>query len=243
MTALTLFDIPTKEPRTSWSYNPWKIRLALNFKGIEYQTKWVEYPDLEPTLSSHVPPNPPSQASYTSPSVQFPDGSYMMDSKSIVKVIEKEHPEPSLHLDSPLLAKIEELVPKLNEPLRNYWMPLVATKLLSERSTEYFLAVKLKKVGKTVEQMREEFGDGEAVWAKVLPTISELGDLLESNGGPFLMGETPSYADFMVVSVLQYYKTVDEALFLKVVGGPGDTQTPLRRLYDASKPWVARNDH
>jgi hypothetical protein len=25
-------------------------RLLLNYKGIDYETKWLEYPDIEPTL-------------------------------------------------------------------------------------------------------------------------------------------------------------------------------------------------
>jgi len=29
-----------------------KARISLNFKGIDYETQWLEYPDVAPTLKS-----------------------------------------------------------------------------------------------------------------------------------------------------------------------------------------------
>lgn len=61
-----LYDLPSKRG-TSWSLNPWKskhnlnesravltraARLILNFKGIDYKTEWVEFPDVEPKMKS-----------------------------------------------------------------------------------------------------------------------------------------------------------------------------------------------
>ncbi|PSN72789.1 hypothetical protein BS50DRAFT_568392 [Corynespora cassiicola Philippines] len=52
MSQVILYDIPSKEPKTCWSLNPWKPRLILNYKGIDYKTEWVEYPDLAPYFKS-----------------------------------------------------------------------------------------------------------------------------------------------------------------------------------------------
>ncbi|KAK5457229.1 hypothetical protein LTS15_005010 [Exophiala xenobiotica] len=42
-----LYDLPSKQGK-SWSLNPWKTRLVLNYKSIPYKTEWTEYPDLKP---------------------------------------------------------------------------------------------------------------------------------------------------------------------------------------------------
>lgn len=47
---VVLYDLPSREPCKCWSLNPWKTRLLLNFKGIDYMTEWTEYPDLQPKL-------------------------------------------------------------------------------------------------------------------------------------------------------------------------------------------------
>lgn len=36
-----LYDIPTKDPVRCWSWNVWKSRFVLNFKGLDYVTEWV----------------------------------------------------------------------------------------------------------------------------------------------------------------------------------------------------------
>lgn len=61
-----LYDLPSQQG-TAWSLNPWKskcdpcwdvpvltgsARLILNFKGIDYKTEWVEFPDIEPKMKS-----------------------------------------------------------------------------------------------------------------------------------------------------------------------------------------------
>ena len=69
---IILYDLPSKDPCKSWSLNPWKTRLVLNYKGLPYKTEWTEYPDLASKFSSlGVPKNtaegvPP----YTSPCVR-----------------------------------------------------------------------------------------------------------------------------------------------------------------------------
>lgn len=69
MSQIILFDLPSKD-RCAWSLNPWKsksrdflsnmkyqayqflARLALNFKGIDYKTEWLEYPDIAAKFKS-----------------------------------------------------------------------------------------------------------------------------------------------------------------------------------------------
>jgi len=183
---LVLFDLPSKGRCACWSLNPWKsvfhypsfslnaaltlkARLALNFKGIEYETEWVEYPDVEPKLKSlYFPPLPrlfstnfhsvaANDASrnpipYSIPTVQFPSGEYIMDSKAIAERLEKDYPSSPMHLDSHILRDVERLVSKQQETLRGVWMPDVPANLLNPVSAEYFDTTRSKRFGKVSYQ-------------------------------------------------------------------------------------------
>ncbi|PHH66006.1 hypothetical protein CDD81_531 [Ophiocordyceps australis] len=46
---LVFYDIASGPPRRTFAPNPWKSRLALNFKSASYSTNWVELPDVTPT--------------------------------------------------------------------------------------------------------------------------------------------------------------------------------------------------
>lgn len=48
--SLVLFDLPSKDRCHCWSLNPWKTRLLFNYKGLDYTTEWVEYPDIKSTF-------------------------------------------------------------------------------------------------------------------------------------------------------------------------------------------------
>lgn len=48
-----------------------------------------------------------------------------------------------------------------------------------------------------------------------------------------------SYADFVIVACLQFLKVIDENLYRRFVS----VDPVIEKLYDASKPWLERNDH
>lgn len=43
---ITFYDIASAPPQKTFAANPWKIRLALNYKGVPYRTECVEMPDI-----------------------------------------------------------------------------------------------------------------------------------------------------------------------------------------------------
>lgn len=77
---IILYDIPTKDkhPRC-WSLNPWKARMALNYKKLPYTTEWVEYPDIAPKFKQlGIPPNERDpKFQYSCPAARMPDGQYV----------------------------------------------------------------------------------------------------------------------------------------------------------------------
>lgn len=239
MSEVILYDIPSKDPRHCWSLNPWKTRLILNFKGIPYKTEWLEYPDIAPTLKSFgIPPSEPPCTAYTSPTIRISD-KYVMDSRKIADVLEKEYPSPSLHLDSPLLKKVEELAPQCITALAPVYIPRAPRYVLNPPSAEYFDRTRAARFGMPLSQLENEKG-GESAWKIAEPKWKELGTLLKAEVGPFFMGKTVSYADMIVVGALHFSTMLgDDEVFqrLKTI------EPAFLTLYDASKAWLERDDH
>ncbi|SPQ17684.1 b5c5e312-99ed-4ce0-a515-0ea22776eefb [Thermothielavioides terrestris] len=233
---IVLLDIPTKEPRTCWSLNPWKTRMLLNYKGLDYKTEWVEYPDIKGRLEPHVPPNPEGTP-YTLPAVQLPDGRYTMESRAIADQIEALHPSPPAHLDSPALAKLQALVPRLQVALRPVYMPRVPRLLLAEGSAAYFRATRAALVGMELDAF--EAANPEAgVWDTVEPLLREVTALLEEEGGPFFLGAQVSYADFVWGGLLLFYERLGALEELLRRSGNAEVH---RRLLEGLQPWTKRN--
>ncbi|KAL9631284.1 MAG: hypothetical protein Q9204_004302, partial [Flavoplaca sp. TL-2023a] len=183
---ITLFDLASKPPIKSWSFNPWKTRLVLNYKSLPYRTHWLEFPEIAPHLQPlGIPPNTQGKP-YTVPTIHLPsspshhDGEYIMDSKAIAIALEAKYPEPPLHLDASELARAEELWMQLLRPLVGVFGPRVNSTLLNEPSKEYIEA-NIHLEGKP---------DGDEAWALARPMLGDIGALLKEKGGPYVLGET-----------------------------------------------------
>lgn len=112
-----------------------------------------------------------------------------MDSWPIAHSLEKQYPNPPLHLEEPIVVKIRDFIKDLIIPL----VPLVLTQvpdvLLNEPSAKYFLETRKKTFGKPLDQVRAE-ADVETCWAAAAGPAKEVGDLLREKEGPFFLGET-----------------------------------------------------
>ena len=161
-----------------------------------------------------------------------------MASEKIVGELEKRHPEPSLHLDSPYWPKVSEAVLKIQGPLRGVWMPQVPQVLLNPRSKEYFERTRQQAVGMPLAQFAKEHG-GEEAWHNAKPGFDAMAEMLTENGGPFLMGETVSYADFVFVVVLHFFKRLNEEAFQRALA----YDASFGKVYQACEKWLERDDH
>ncbi|KAI5467466.1 hypothetical protein BGZ63DRAFT_345739 [Mariannaea sp. PMI_226] len=234
----TLFDIPSKAPSSTWTPNPWKTRFLLNFKGLDYKTEWLEYPEIKPRLEAHIP-NPPNGA-YTIPTVEFPDGSYIMDSRQIVEAIEKAHPEPSVHLDSPVLHKLEALMNDVMGALAPIYIVSIPKVLLNPSAIPYWIETREKFVGMSLQQLDEKRG-GQQAWDAAKPFIQQVEALLKENQeGPFFLGKTVSYADFIWAGFILF---IQRNGFLEdLYNVCGDSQLH-KDLIEATEPWHKRNNY
>jgi len=113
----------------------------------------------------------------------------MQDSRVIVEVLEKLHPNSPLHLDSPILPKVEALVPKIQGSLAPVLMPRVPRNILNSDSAEYFQRTRKERFGMPLDEFEKSEKGGEAAWKGADGPLKELAALLKENGGPFFMGK------------------------------------------------------
>ncbi|KAI0019769.1 hypothetical protein F4780DRAFT_404494 [Xylariomycetidae sp. FL0641] len=99
---ITFFDIASGPPVRPFAPNPWKTRYALNFKGLDYRTEWVELPDVA-SVRKRLGADPvrwhaDGQAFYTLPIIRDDrTGAVVGDSMDIAVYLEKTYPDrPSL---------------------------------------------------------------------------------------------------------------------------------------------------
>lgn len=135
---------------------------------------------------------------YTIPVVKLPDGRLVIDSVKIVPELEKLAPSPPLHVDSPFHQKVQDAVIKCME-LAPIMMPRVPARILNEPSAEYFYRTREVKWGMTLPEL-EKSDKAKNAWTAAEPGFKKLKELIhEDENGPFFMGATPSYADFVAV--------------------------------------------
>ena len=237
---IVLYDLPSKDPCKSWSLNPWKTRLLLNFKGIPYKTIWLEYPEIEPFCKSvGIPPHNSGNeiADYTLPIVKFLDGRYIMHSQEIASELEKFYPEPSLHIDVVMLEQLQTII--RGSILRYGALFIVGTSknLLREESKGYFDRERGKRYG-PLEQVERET-DVEEMWERVGDGLRQIGTKSRANSeGPFLEGQRVSAGDFVIVGFMQWFRRIDVGFYERAVA----IEPSLGVLYDSCQTWLEKDD-
>lgn len=234
---ITFFDLASNDGNKCWSLNPWKTRFVLNFKGLDYETVFLEYPDVKTRLEPHI-----SAEAYTIPTIQYTDGSYIMDSKAIAQAIEKGTAEPSLHLDAPYLATLEEIMTKLMPALQPIYIPAIPKRLLNEASVPYWYRTREAKLGMKLDELEKTKG-GDPSWTAAEPLLKKVTELLKENPyGPFFSGKTVSYADFVWAGFLIFGRRIGDDMFSELLKRTGDAKVH-EDLLKAVEPWSKRDDH
>src|SRR5437660_1652590 len=93
-------------------------------------------------MRSGILPNKEGMA-YTIPVLRFPrsppsEPRWVMESHAIAAALEEAYPSPSLHLDSPILPKVEALMKILTPALSPVFLPRIPRDILNERGIYHF---------------------------------------------------------------------------------------------------------
>ncbi|KAJ4301908.1 hypothetical protein N0V90_004004 [Kalmusia sp. IMI 367209] len=158
-----------------------------------------------------------------------------MDSWKIAKELEERYPTPSLHLNDPIVARFREI--PIVKPILAHLVPKVPRNLLNKISADYFYLTREERYKMPLDQLEREKAKEEN-WEEMKSVAKNIGDLLREKEGPFLLGETLSYADIVFVTYLQFMKRVDESVFQRYL----ELDPTFPRIYEASKQWLARED-
>lgn len=164
-----------------------------------------------------------------------------MDSRNIAARLEADHPNPSVHLDSPYVDRLIQNLRLALIPLQPVYGYLVATRILNDESIPFFIAARSRDVGMPLEQFHKE-GAGTA-WEKAEKGFSNISELLRENEGPFFMGQTVSYADFICAGVLLFLKGLGEDVSDELVRVSGDEGHAYKTLLEAVEPWSKRDSY
>jgi len=217
----------------------------LNYKGIPYTQSFISYPDIASLLKSlDVPPLPGHKIPYTLPAVVHPSVTSnkhgaLNDSLPIALHLDEAFPAPEYPALFPsdgsyaLAAAVDELISV------GYRMVLPKVPhILDPRGREYFNRTRSERFGKPLAEVAPKGEELAQIRKTVEARLSALADMLkgkEGKKGPFFDGETPGYADLVLVATLAWFERADHAdweRMVKVGGGE------LRRLWDACLPWL-----
>ncbi|KAF4553485.1 Glutathione S-transferase-like protein 11 [Elsinoe fawcettii] len=236
---IILYDLPSRQG-TSWSLNPWKTRMILNYKGINYKTQWIEYPDVAPLLKSFgLPPNEEGTP-YTIPTIKTKDGEYIMDSKKIAAYLEKTYPPgeyPEVKLDTPVQERVINIIQEIMTKLAPVVMPKASRNLLNPPSQEYFQRTRAERFGMSLDELEAKKG-GDESWKDAEKPLNEMAALLQEKDGPYCLGDKSCYADFYIVTSLHFMKRVDENIYNRIV----KDHVEFRSLYTCMQAYLDKED-
>ncbi|PPQ76771.1 hypothetical protein CVT26_001944 [Gymnopilus dilepis] len=200
----------------SWHGGRWKDlvdnlkEFILNYKGVPYKTEWVEYPDIAPLCKKlGIPPTtkPDGSLWYTLPAIYDPSTkTYVSDSIRIAEYLDKRHPETPKafphNTEGLQIAFTEAFTSTLVAPYP-FVLPAVFAKL-NPPSQEHFRYQ--RHMGKTVAEMLPSGEEAKAGWAKFESELGKIDEWLVKGGGKYLLGDKPSWGDFLVASYLIWFK-------------------------------------
>ncbi|KAF8965876.1 hypothetical protein BDZ97DRAFT_1810125 [Flammula alnicola] len=211
---IIFYDIPSTRPGNAWSPNTWKTRYCLNFKGIPYKTEWIEYPDIEEHCKKfgilETSKNTDGRPHYTLPAIHDPStGVYLADSFLIAEYLEKTYPTPSLfpHNTLGLQTPFNDTYGGQMDALWNFILPATCL-VLNPPSEEYFRRTREKLFGTTLEDLVPKGENAVVEWAKYKDGLGKVDTWYAKSGGPFLIGDAVSWADFVVAAYLIWLRII-----------------------------------
>ncbi|KAJ3569567.1 hypothetical protein NP233_g4973 [Leucocoprinus birnbaumii] len=207
---ITLYDLAAKQPGKTWSPNPWKLRYVLNMKKLPYKTLYFDYPDLEAAEVAagipHYTIRPNGKPLYTSPAiVDDSTGAKLPDSYKIAEYLDKAYPDTPKAFPAGSEALQAAFFDNFNELTSPLW-PIIMPKvpgILNPPAAEYFFRTRSETFGKPLDQIAPVGDERVAAWAKLKAGFDKLDGWFAKSGGPYFMGETASFADFIAGSLLQ----------------------------------------
>ncbi|KAJ7505487.1 glutathione S-transferase [Mycena galericulata] len=208
---IIFYDIPSTAPGCAWSPNTWKVRYALNYKGLAYKTVWVEYPDIADHCKSigaeHTMIRKDGTPYYSLPVIQDPKtGTIVSDSTSIIEYLDATYPDTPrvIPVGTRTLQKSFQVAyDRATEAATQFIIPAVAA-ILSPRSQEYFVRTREASFRKKLSDIAPTGEAHQKAWKEFEEGLGRIDSWMKEED-LFIMGNIVSIADFLVAGELQWF--------------------------------------
>lgn len=214
---IELFELIGADPRVRFSPNCWRIRLALQHKGLAFDSVPWHFTEKQRIAHSGQGKVP-----------VLVDGDLVLhESWDIACHLEQRHPDrPSLFGPPPgraLARFLNQWTGECVHPLLARILVPAIAELVDACDRNYFVQSRQGALGATLEELR---AGREQAQARLLAALQPLRSTLRAQD--FLAGEQPLYADMVVYSAFQWARICDPQ--------------PLLPADDTLRPWLRRMD-
>ncbi|KAG0698287.1 hypothetical protein DFH29DRAFT_834834 [Suillus ampliporus] len=210
MQRIILYDILSKLPKKGWAPNPSKTRFCLGHKGLPHEIAWVEFPDIAATMKS-IGASPTAGGMYTLPVIKDPNtGAVVSDSHAIAKYLDETYP------DKPLIPQGAHVLVQTFESMFISTVLKPSFKLLMVRTLEiqndinreWFIQSRLKMFRENRWEDMAPDGKAQQMWAALKKGLGVVDGWYQKSGGRWIMGDTFSFADIVVVSWMAWFNAI-----------------------------------
>ncbi|KAE9388694.1 hypothetical protein BT96DRAFT_968053 [Gymnopus androsaceus JB14] len=212
---LTLYDFDWKLTKgVNWNPHVAKMRYGLNYKGLEFKTTWIEYPDIE-RIAKELGVKPTGKKLNGDPEYTLPmivddsTGVALSESVDIAEYLDKTYPDTPRLLPEgshTLQAAFRDaFYPKLGSyfPFLVPTVPMVA----NPSSDEFFRAKYETMLGMKLEDFYPKDEARVAAWNKWKAEVGTVAAWFRKED-VWVMGDTPSFADFILAAFILSAKTL-----------------------------------
>ncbi|KAG0708473.1 hypothetical protein DFH29DRAFT_892774 [Suillus ampliporus] len=204
---IILYDIPSIVQGQPWSPNAMKTRYCLTFKGLPFETVWVEYPKIKPFYEQNSLAPTALRAMkgtpmpvHTLPVIMDPNTNrFISDSFAIAQYLDEQYPDTPKVLPYGTAALVHVFdTTFLNTTRGTIKMATVkGAQKLNPESREFYIRTRTERFGIPWEQFalpekREE------QWNILRAACNTVDGWYAKSSGQFILGDTPCFADFIV---------------------------------------------
>ncbi|KXN82942.1 hypothetical protein AN958_02025 [Leucoagaricus sp. SymC.cos] len=255
---ITFFDIPGRS-EVPYSPNTWKVRLALNIKGIPYRTRYVEVADIESTCKClGIPPSgkkPTGEPHYTFPAIiddTVRDNVVKMsDSRPIIEYLDRTYPSGGDHAFFPprtdiFQTEVQDIILTRILAQAPFLWVLDLYRVKTPRDRQNIKTRMEGKFGKPMDEILVCGEEWQRHWTEVRRAFSEIDRLAHQSAnwrsnGPFLLGQRVLYADVVLCALLLCLKTsISDKEWSQIASWNRGRWT---RFLDAFQPWIRAEDY
>ncbi|KAG1849946.1 hypothetical protein DFJ58DRAFT_794525 [Suillus subalutaceus] len=189
---IIFYDIPNVVQNEPWSPNTMNTRYCLTFKGLPFQTVWLEFPEIRPFYEQHS---------------LVPTTSLIKDSFAIAQYLDEQYPDTPKVLPNGTAALVHVFQTAFYNAVKG--TSLLAgfrgAQKLNPESKEYYIRTCEERFGIPWEQfaMHEK---REEQWDALRVAYNTMDGWYATSSGQFILGDTPCFADFMVAGLCNYIR-------------------------------------